>query len=192
MKVDPAWAPRRLLLRNRNRNREALSAKGLARLKPAFATDDPATAISAGGQGAPASALGSTRSDPVQPARDRPPPDPVPRGLHHRRQARNDPPGRDQHDVVARDRSLPTTRHHQRPHRRLQPRHQADRARRLRLSQPGQLRKAHHVAQRDPPGREPSAIEDPAHMPRPVKSGERVQQSPLIKRGCGRNRRSIP
>jgi hypothetical protein len=43
MKVDPAWAHRRLLLRSGNE----LSPKALARLKTVFATDDPTNEISA-------------------------------------------------------------------------------------------------------------------------------------------------
>jgi hypothetical protein len=39
------------------------------------------------------------------------------------------------------------------PGLRCNPRHQADQEGRLRLPQPGELREAHHVAQRDPPGR---------------------------------------
>ena len=43
MKVDPAWAHRRLLLRNGDQ----LSPKALARLTTVFATDDPTNEISA-------------------------------------------------------------------------------------------------------------------------------------------------
>ena len=43
MKVDPAWAHRRLLLRAGNE----LSPKALARLKAVFETDDPTNEISA-------------------------------------------------------------------------------------------------------------------------------------------------
>ena len=43
MKVDPAWAHRRLLLRNG----DELSAKALTRLRTVFATDDPTNEISA-------------------------------------------------------------------------------------------------------------------------------------------------
>lgn len=45
------------------------------------------------------------------------------------------------------------TRRHERLHRGPQPRRHTDRARRVRLPEPGQRRKAHHAAHRSAPGR---------------------------------------
>lgn len=135
---------------------DQLSPKGPHRPEAVFATDDPTSDISAAWACKELlrqllAAHGPT--DPVQPARDRPPADPVPRRVRRRGHARDDPPGGHDRIVVAPDRRSPRTRCHQRQDRGLQPRHQADQARRLRLPEPGQLRKTPHVAQRSPTGR---------------------------------------
>lgn len=68
------------------------------------------------------------------------------------RTAREDPPGRDGPALAAPDRRVPPARRNERPHRGLQPGHQGHQTRRLRVHQPDQLRKGHHVAHRDPTG----------------------------------------
>jgi len=105
MKVDPAWAHRRLLLRAGNE----LSPKALARLKAVFETDDPTNEISAawGVKELLAQMLRGPRPERVQPPRDLHSPNPVPAGLRGRRHARSDPARRDDREVVAGDRRIP-------------------------------------------------------------------------------------
>jgi len=69
----------------------------------------------------------------VQSAPDLDSPDPVPAALFGRGHARGDPAGGHDREVVARDRRLLRTRQHQRPDRGLEPRHQSDQTRRLRV-----------------------------------------------------------
>jgi transposase len=99
MKVDPAWAHRRLLLRAGNE----LGPKDLARLKTVFDTDDPTNEISAawGRQGTPCSDAPGPRPERVQPTRDLHSPDPVPGGLRGRGHARGDPARGHDREVVA-------------------------------------------------------------------------------------------
>jgi transposase len=105
MKVDPAWAHRRLLLRAGNE----LGPKALARLKTVFDTDDPTNEISAawGIKELPCSDAASPWPERVQQARDLDSSDPVPGGLRGRGHARGDPARGHDREVVARDRSLP-------------------------------------------------------------------------------------
>ncbi len=76
MKVDPAWAHRRLLLPGGDQ----LSPKALARLKFVFTTDDPTREISTAWSCKELlrQLLAAHGPDPVQPARDRAPQDPLP------------------------------------------------------------------------------------------------------------------
>src|SRR5450631_1361011 len=90
MKVDPAWAHRRLLLRAGNE----LGPGALARLRTIFDTDDPTNEISAAwGIKELLPDASSARPEWVQPARDLDPPDPFPGGLCGRGHARGDPAG---------------------------------------------------------------------------------------------------
>jgi len=99
MKVDPAWAHRRLLLRAGNE----LGPKALARLKTVFDTDGPdqRDQCRLGRQGTPCSDAPGPRPERVQPARDLHSPDPVPGGLRGRGHARGDPARGDDREVVA-------------------------------------------------------------------------------------------
>lgn len=127
----PGMRTRRLLLRGGDR----LSPKALSRLQTVFTTDDRHRRDQRrlGLQGAAPSTPRSARPDPVQPARDCPPPDPVPHRLRDRRTCLRRHASRARSRGLARDRRLPRARRHERPDRGLQPRHQADQEGRLRV-----------------------------------------------------------
>jgi hypothetical protein len=99
MKVDPAWAHRRLLLRPGNE----LGPQGPGPVEDRLRhrRPDQRDQCRLGRQGAPASDAFGARPERVHPARDLDPPDPVPGGLRGRRHARGNPARRHDREVVA-------------------------------------------------------------------------------------------
>jgi len=113
-------------------------------------------------QRTPAPAAGLTH----RARRDPPPALALLRRLRHCGHARDHPPRNHDRDLVAGDPRGHRDRHHERPHRGLQPADQADQASRLRLPQHGQLPTAHtHPHRRHPTARAGS-------MTAPLKVGE--------------------
>ncbi len=115
-------------------------------------------------QGTPAPAAGRTPAapDPAQAVR-------LLRRRRPRRHGGNQPPGDHDRHLVASGARRAHRGRDQRPHRGLQPDHQANQACRMRLHQHGQLPKAHHGPHRPHPRAETSSMKS-AHAP--LKCGE--------------------
>jgi hypothetical protein len=130
--ADTVWVNRRLLLTGA----EHVSAKQWARLGRMLDDHDPdeGDRRRLGCEGTPPAAAERTRAvqDPVAPRR-------LLRRSHRRPHARDDPAGQDHRNLVASHPRRPDPRRIQRPHRSLQPRHQANQTGRLRIQVYGQL-----------------------------------------------------
>ena len=135
-RIDPEWANRRRLLTARER----LSPKSFAKMWNRIQAEDPSAQIlTAWIAKEELRTLLSTVRRRRRPTPDPPPPAPVPGLVHRLADPRTTHPGRHHRHLVARDQRVRADRHHQRPHRGLQPAAQAGQTRRLRIPKPRQL-----------------------------------------------------
>ena len=134
-RIDPEWANRRRLLRARERLSENSFAKMWNKITEEDPSADPVRVDREGGTAhPPVHGAGRRRSAP-----DPAPTAPLPGLVHRLPDPRTAHPRHHHRRVVARDQRVRAHRHHQRPHRGLQPARQDRETRRLRVPQPREL-----------------------------------------------------